>query len=99
MKGYIKIIIYAVTMLTIGVLLTFSIVTDKHCRSLKVQTKEQSKIIDSLLNRRMKVVDCSLNVTDKSKFIIYGKYNKGTITAPSEQTYTLKIDSTSVTIK
>lgn len=66
---------------------------------LRLQVNEQSKIIDSLLNRRMTVIDCHLHVTDKSRFAIYGRYNKGTITVPNERTYELKIDSTNVFLK
>ena len=69
----------------------------KKCR--KIESLEQTTVIDSLLTRRMKVVDVHLYVTDKSKFNIYGRYNKGTITAPSEKVYTLKIDSTNIMLK
>lgn len=67
---------------------------DRHIADLRKTNAEQSTIIDSLLARRMKVIDVELNVTDKSKLNVYGKYNKGTISVPSERTYTLVIDST-----
>ena len=73
---------------------------------LGVQTKRQAqqiehsqKVIDSLLNRRMKVFDVHLSVTDKSKFAIYGKYNKGTINVPNSRQYELILDSVNVNLK
>ena len=69
------------------------------CAELKQRTKEQSRVIDSLLNKRDKFIDIQMHVTDKSKFAVYGKYNKGTIYVPSERTYELKIDSTSISMK
>lgn len=69
------------------------------CSHLKEQTEEQSRVIDSLLNRRDKFIDVQLHVTDKSRFAIYGRYNKGTINVPNERRYELTIDSTKVTMK
>ncbi len=69
------------------------------CRHLKRQVADQTVIIDSLLRRRMTVFDVQMHVTDKSHFAIYGRYNKGTITVPSERTYELKIDSTNVKMR
>jgi hypothetical protein len=73
--------------------------TKAYCRHLKRQTEDQTVIIDSLLKRRMTVFDVTLSVTDKSRFAVYGKYNKGTIYVPSERTYELKIDSTNISMK
>lgn len=69
------------------------------CADLKQRTEEQSRVIDSLLKRRDKFIDVQLHVTDKSRFAIYGRYNKGTINVPNERTYLLEIDSTSVNMK
>ena len=69
------------------------------CADLKQRTEEQSLVIDSLLKRRDKFIDVQLHVTDKSRFAIYGRYNKGTINVPNERTYLLEIDSTSVNMK
>ena len=69
------------------------------CAELKQRTEEQSRVIDSLLNRRMTVFDVQLHVTDKSHFAIYGRYNKGTINVPNERRYELTIDSTNVSMK
>ncbi len=69
------------------------------CSHLKEQTAEQSRVIDSLLNRRDKFIDVQLHVTDKSRFAIYGRYNKGTINVPNERTYTLEVDSINMKIK
>ena len=69
------------------------------CAELKQRTEEQSRVIDSLLNRRMTVFDVQLHVRDQSKFTIYGKYNKGTINVPNERRYELTIDSTNVSMK
>ena len=69
------------------------------CAELKQRTEEQSRVIDSLLARRMTVFDVQLHVQDKSKFAIHGQYNKGTINVPSIRTYELVIDSTSINVK
>jgi hypothetical protein len=63
------------------------------------RVKEQTGIIDSLLNRRMTVFDVQLNVTDKSTNKINGSHNKGTITMPQEKVYRLEIDSVNVSVK
>jgi hypothetical protein len=68
-------------------------------RGSQSRVKEQSVIIDSLLNRRMTVFDVQLNVTDKSTNKINGTYNKGTISMPQERVYKLEIDSVNVTVK
>lgn len=71
----------------------------KHNKSLKKQVAEQSVIIDSLLKRKTYSFEVKLNVTDRSRNIVYGRYNRGTIWMPQEKIYELKIDSTSVFIK
>ena len=71
----------------------------RHMKDLRVQVQEQSCVIDSLLKRRMTVFDVRLNVTDKSRFAIYGRYNKGTISVPNERTYTLELDSFNIRTK
>ena len=67
--------------------------SNRHVRTLKAQVMEQSAIIDSLLKRRMTLLDVELYVTDKSRNVIYGRYNKGTITMPQERKYILEVDS------
>lgn len=99
MKSYLKIILYAAAVLITAVAVTFAVVTARHNRSLTKQVTAQSTIIDSLLARRMELIDVQLYVTDKSKNVIYGKYNKGHIYMPQERKYILKIDSTSVMVK
>lgn len=69
------------------------------CAELKQRTEEQSRVIDSLLNRRMTVFDVQMHIQDKSKFSIYGSHNKGTINVPNERTYTLEIDSVNMKVK
>lgn len=69
------------------------------CKELKEHNTEQTRVIDSLLNRRMTVFDVQLHVQDKSKFAIYGRYNKGTINVPSVRTYTLEVDSVNMKVK
>lgn len=96
MKGYFKIIIYSLisaAALSLAVALGYS---ERNNRALKHRTIEQSKVIDSLLNRRIKAVDVQLYVTDKSKNTIYGKYNKGSIQMPQERKYILEVDSISI---
>lgn len=99
MKTYIKIIIYAVLAILIAISVTLAVTTGKHNKSLRIQVEDQGRIIDSLLNRRMQVFDVQLYVTDKSKNIIYGRYNKGTISMPQERIYRLEIDSNSMVLK
>ena len=99
MKTWIKIIIYAVVALAIATLTAVAIGQGKHIHTLKAQVDEQHMVIDSLLKRRMTVIDCQLMVTDKSRFAIYGRNNKGTINVPNDRTYHLQIDSTSINIR
>ena len=99
MKTWIKIIIYAIVAVAIATLTATTIGQARHIKSLKAQVEEQHVIIDSLLKRRMTVIDCQLHVTDKSRFAIYGRYNKGTINVPNDRTYTLQIDSMNITLK
>lgn len=93
-----KIWIMIVAALSIGLIIAGIVagMQHRHMKDLRVQVQEQSCIIDSLLKRRMTVVDVKLNVTDKSRFAIYGRYNRGTISVPNERTYTLEIDSFSL---
>ena len=90
---------FAATACTISILSVQLHSTKQVCTGLKERTEEQSRVIDSLLNKRDKFIDIQMHVTDKSKFAVYGKYNKGTIYVPSERTYELKIDSTSISMK
>lgn len=99
MKTWIKIIIYAVAAITIATLAAICAGQGKQIRSLEAQVNEQHMVIDSLLKRRMTVIDCKLQVTDKSRFTIYGRHNKGTINVPNDRTYTLEIDSTNITVR
>ena len=69
------------------------------CRHLKRQVADQTVIIDSLLKRRMTVFDVTLSVTDKSRFAIYGRYNKGTINVPNERRYVLEVDSVNLKMR
>lgn len=96
---WIKIIIYAAVAVVIATMTATTILQARHISSLKYQVDEQHIIIDSLLKRRMTVIDCQLHVTDKSRFAVYGRYNKGTINVPNDRTYTLQIDSTNIIVK
>lgn len=92
-------IYFAVTACTISILSVQLNSSKKVCANLQERTEEQSRVIDSLLARRMTVFDVQLHVQDKSKFAIHGQYNKGTINVPSIRTYELVIDSTSINVK
>lgn len=92
-------IYFAVTACTISILSVQLNSSKKVCANLQERTEEQSRVIDSLLARRMTVFDVQLHVQDKSKFAIHGQYNKGTISVPSIRTYELVIDSTSINVK
>lgn len=96
MKKWISIAMF--TALTVGIIVcgTVAALRGRHLKDMRQTVTEQRMIIDSLLKRRMTVVDVKLNVTDKSRFAIYGRYNRGTISVPNERTYTLEIDSFSL---
>ena len=65
----------------------------KQVRTLSLQVAEQHKVIDSLLARRMTVMDVQMHVTDRSTSKVYGRYNKGTITLETAKRYILEVDS------
>lgn len=99
MKDKIKWIIKFVLAVGLTVSGVTSFVLCRQVRQLEDRCEEQSVVIDSLLARRMTFMDVSLHVEDRSKFAIYGKYNKGQITVPSARTYTLSVDSVNVRVK
>lgn len=99
MKAWVKIMIVALLSCAVAVMSTLYAESRRHVKTLKAQVAEQSAVIDSLLKRRMEYIDVELFVTDKSKNVIYGRYNKGTITMPQERKYILEVDSTSVHLK
>lgn len=94
-----KWIVWAVLAAATAVATTAAILEGNHRRSLTKQVKEQSEIIDSLLSRDQPLLDVKLYVTDKSKNIIYGRYNKGSIYMPQERRYILEVDSMNMRIK
>ena len=96
MKTWVKILILAVLASAVCVMSVLYAESNRHVRTLKAQVQEQSAVIDSLLKRRMTLMDVDLYVTDKSRNVIYGRYNKGTITMPQERKYILEVDSISV---
>ena len=98
MKTWIKILILAVLASAVCVMSVLYAESHKHVKTLKAQVTEQSAIIDSLLKRRMTLMDVDLYVTDKSVNKIYGRYNKGTITMPQERKYILEVDSVNMRI-
>lgn len=89
-------IVTAAILLAAAVAGTAAAVQARHIKSLKRQVANQTVIIDSLLKRRMTVFDVHMNVTDKSKNNIYGRYNKGSIIIPTQKTYLLELDSVSM---
>ena len=96
MKLWIKIALIASFVTALTVSSTVAALRGRHLKDMRQTVTEQRMVIDSLLKRRMTVVDVKLNVTDKSRFAIYGRYNRGTISVPNERTYTLEIDSFSL---
>jgi hypothetical protein len=98
-KLWIKIMICAALAAAVITLSAMLGLSRQHVKTLQAQVREQSAIIDSLLMRRMTVFDVQLNVTDKSRNVIHGRYNKGTINMPQERTYTLEIDSMNISVK
>lgn len=96
---WIKWVVLAVLLAIIAVL-SVSVAKDrKHIKALNYQVKEQSAIIDSLLNRQSVVFDVSLNVQDKTRLTVNGKGNSGTINVPQEKVYVLEIDSTNISLR
>lgn len=71
----------------------------RQARTLASQVAEQHQVIDSLLARRMTLMDIQMHVTDRSTSKVYGRYNKGTITLETAKRYILEVDSTSITVK
>lgn len=101
--GIIAIAVEAAAIAALSFALSFSM---QRGNDIRERCKEQSEVIvkqqatiDSLLRKRDTFIDVELNVTDKSRATIYGRYNKGTITIPQQRTYILEIDSTNVKIK
>lgn len=96
---WLKWVILAVLLAVIAVL-SVSVAKDrKHIKTLNYHVKEQSAIIDSLLNRQSVVFDVSLNVQDKTRLTVNGKGNSGTINVPQEKVYVLEIDSTNISLR
>lgn len=99
MKTWIKVLIVAVLCGAVSTLAVWCHNQRKQIRQLTHRIDEQSEVIDSLLARRMKVFDVRLEVMDKSRTNVYGRYNKGTISVPSVKTYRLELDSVFNNIK
>lgn len=94
-----KWIVWVVLAAATAVATTAAVLEGNHRRSLARQVKEQSAVIDSLLNRNYPLLDVKLYVTDKSRNTIYGRYNKGYIAMPQERKYILEVDSVNMRIK
>ena len=106
MKTWLKIILICAASIPVAILSVSMYFSTNRIKDLRERCSEQSQMIsqqqntiDSLLHRRDHFMDCHLYVTDKSRSNIYGRYNRGSITMPSEKTYTLVIDSTKVTVR
>ncbi len=78
---------------------TAAFLEHSHRKSLQRQVAEQSAVIDSLLSRDRPLLDVQLHVTDRSRNVIYGRYNKGTITMPQERRYILEVDSSTLVLR
>lgn len=98
LKGF-KIAIAVLMSLAVGISAALLSESRGHVRTLKKEIEHQNVIIDSLLARRMSVMDVQLDVTDKSKVYVFGRKNSGTINVPQQRTYKLLVDSTSVKLK
>lgn len=99
MKNWIKFTAASIAIAAIAILSVIAVGDKKTIKSQQDRIEEQGMVIDSLLNRRTTFIDCHLVVTDKSKNIIYGRYNKGNISQPQERKYILEIDSTNIKIR
>jgi hypothetical protein len=78
---------------------TAAFLEHSHRKSLQHQVAEQSAVIDSLLSRNRPLLDVQLHVTDRSRNVIYGRYNRGTISMPQERRYILEVDSSTLVVK
>ena len=95
-RTFITIIISLILSAAIAVLSAMYNGSIKQNKTLRAQVTQQSAIIDSLLARKTYNFEVKLNVTDRSRNNIYGRYNKGTIEMPSVKTYILQLDSVSL---
>lgn len=95
----IKWIVWVVLLAAVAVATTAAVLEGNHRRSLTKQVQEQSAVIDSLLSRDQPLLDVKLYVTDKSRNVIYGRYNKGSIFMPQERKYILEVDSVNMRVK
>lgn len=95
-KTYIKLIIYALCVCALTALSILYALTKKQNIVYAQRIERQDVIIDSLIARKMHVFDVKMTVTDKSKSIVYGKYNKGQINMPTEKIYVLDFDTLSL---
>lgn len=93
---YIRLIIYIVLAFGITITSILYALTLKQNKVYAKRIERQDVVIDSLIARRMHVFDVKMTVTDKSKSVVYGKYNKGTITMPTEKIYILDFDTLQV---
>ena len=93
MKMWIKAVAAAALVAVCAVLAVALAGSRQQARTLASQVAEQHQVIDSLLARRMTVMDIQMNVTDRSTSKVYGRYNKGTITLETAKRYILEIDS------
>jgi hypothetical protein len=102
-KYFLRIVSYVILAAVIAVLFvlyTGSLKQNKilraHDAEKSVIIKDQQATIDSLLKFKTYVFDVKLNVTDKSKNNVDGRYNKGTIEMPSVKTYTLDLEGAEI---
>ena len=95
-----KVLYYAILI----VLITSVVIMAKTIHSQKKQLKWQQNTIEiqneTIYELTKKETysyqfEVKLSVQDKSKYNIYGRNNAGTIVAPNNKIYELKIDSTS----
>lgn len=93
------IIVLFVLVAALGICITGWVGASKTMRAQSKHITEQSMVIDSLLNIPPAIVlSPTLNVQDKSSFKILGKGNSGTINAPTERIYILKVEMDSSNI-
>ena len=99
MRTWIKVVVAALLIAACAVLAVALAGSRRQAETLAAQVAEQHQVIDSLLARRMTVMDVRMHVTDRSTSKVYGRYNRGTITLETEKRYVLEVDSTNVRIR
>lgn len=100
MNKWILIIVLIINIIGIGGCVWCNISTTNHLKKALLEQREDIQEVMSKLPPSV-VLSPTLNIQDKSSFKILGKGNSGTINAPTERIYILKVemDSSNITVQ